>query len=223
MTSTITVIGVAADALGHSLARGYGLDERGAAHRHVDAAAVPAAAYFVSNTRIPVDWNHGRHLGQVVYLERRNSLTVVAELDVARLDGIDLFADPVYWSTETIEVRSRHGLDAELLAVALTPSTASVGLAPVHVLYGDVDTASYRTHGPLAGILTRAATARRRRRSGDPIHIADAPPPPSWPGRASSRPATEDRQAALAAPPERLTMGPVEWWPGTGTRILSVR
>jgi hypothetical protein len=150
-----------------------------------------------------------------VYLERRSTLHVVAEIDGDLLDGIDLFDQPIFWSPETWEVRSRHGVKAELLACALTPTPASVALPPVHVLAGTVDTAACRTHGPLAGILTRAAQARSRDRySGDPLRIHDLDTGPA---------AIAHRGAVTAGPAEyRRPAGPIEHWPGGG-RILSVR
>jgi hypothetical protein len=213
---TITVVGVCADQLGHQVSHRYELDERGAASHLTAVAAVPAAAYFVTKGRVPIDWCHGRHLGQTAYLERRHGhLSVVAELDVDRLDGIDLFERPLFWSPETWEIRSRHGVDAELLAVALTPTPASVALPPVHLLAGTVDVAALRTHGALAGVLQRAVTARARRRYGDPLHIADldAGPAPV---------AVRAAQHHAALDVDRRPAAPIEWWPGGG-RIISVR
>lgn len=213
---TVTVVGIAADSLGHSLSHGYELDQRGVAHHHIDAGAVPASAYRVAGSEVAVEWRHRRRIGEVTYLERSDRLTVVAELDVARLDGIDLFAEPVFWSPECWETRSRHGVDAELLAVGLTPTPGSVGLLPVRVLAGDVEAAARRTNDShLAGILTRAARARSRRHYGDPlrIHDIDTAPAPV---------ATRSVQLHAAHDEYPRPGTPIEWSSHRG-RIISVR
>jgi hypothetical protein len=215
--TTITIVGVAADHLGHSIQHGYGLDERSRAHHYVEGAAVPAASYHAPKNRIPLDWRHGRHVGQVVYLERGDKLTLVAEADTDHLGGIDLFGEPVYLSPETWEERSRHGVEAELLAVALTPTPASIALPAVHVLHGSVDVAQHHTTGNLHDVLSRAALARSRRRYPDPIGITDL-------GEQRSRGTLAGAAPGMGAVPARLAdrpRGPIEY--GPPGRIIAVR
>ncbi len=84
----------------------------------------------------------------------------------------------MWFSPETWEEHGRHGVTADLLSLAVTPTPGSVALPAVRVLAGDVEDAARRAIGTLAAVLRRAADTRRRRRHGDPIRILDADPAP---------------------------------------------
>lgn len=173
--SKLTIVGIAADAIGFSMGRDHWMDERGRAHRRIEFAAVPASCYHTTLPRIPMDWRHGRQIGEIVHLERDGHLTVVAELDIDRCFDLDLFDGPMFLSPETWEERFRDGVRAELMSVAITPTPAGVGLRPIRIHGGSLEAVARRATGHQRGLLERAVQARRRRQYGDPLRIIDQP------------------------------------------------
>ena len=144
------------------------------AHHHAEGAAVPAASYHAPKDRIPVDWRPpppsrpGRATSSAVTSSPSSPRSTSTTSAASTSSPSRSTCRPTTW-----EKRSRHGVEAELLAVALTPTPASVALPPVHILHGSVDVAQHHATGNLQGILSRAAQARTRRRYGDPIGISD--------------------------------------------------
>jgi hypothetical protein len=170
----------------------YGLllDELGASsRRYFDAAdlwhpvkrqvwATPPSEFRHAQAAvIPVDDAHRNPvLGRVLHLERRRvdgSLWAVAELTIEPPSA------EVYWSPAVTYLEG--GGDVELRSIGLCGRTLVIGARPVTFLRGRLDHSRavdrWRSQlDPWAyGLLERATMAHRRRKTGDPIYLAESP------------------------------------------------
>jgi hypothetical protein len=158
---TATIFGICADRLGH----------------HHDRLNVSPAANYLRHqpSRIPVDLEHRTApLGEVVYLERANGnlhAVAVVNFDV---DELDAYGD-CWWSAATHAHRT-YGIDRHLQldSLAITKTPASIGLAPLRWLPGDVRDGTSRW-APIPELIARAAqpAIERRHRLSAPVLIHD--------------------------------------------------
>ena len=142
-------------------------------------ADLPAAEFStVQPDHISVDLNHrGVELGQVVYLERDQTLTAVAVLDDLEPDDLDSFG-PCKLSTLTAHDRVTGDVELRSCAIVKAAEAAAVGLAPIQWIPGDIRrNALYHVPiGEIQPILRRAEQHCHRRGRYDPLRIQRPPP-----------------------------------------------
>jgi hypothetical protein len=209
--STIVVTGMLTDALGQAAYGSYGT--RGRFQR---ADALASSEYrYEQPARIAVNLEHrGREIGTVAALELDVDQRIWA---IAELSGVDHLlapsAGPLYFSPELLH---RNGTNVVIGGLAITQDPATIGLAPLTILPGDLRQAAEhmrcRRRPQLAARLDRAGDAQRRRRGG-PIEItgrtAETEHRSAWP--------EDDENRAE----QRVRAAPIEFHPGG--HVLSVR
>lgn len=235
--SALVVIGKVTDALGHAEHRATTFEGQ----RAIETRSYEALASIEYRGRqpapIPVRSRHGgRDVGRVLHLERTPDGGIVAVTTVTHADNLLIPADgPWFWSPE-LRYR-RGGEDIEISELVITTQPATIGLTELEVHAGSprqaADQVRCRHQPQLAALLDRAIAAERRRPLGGSIVVEDPtaqqttrladgswitghgdPIPPESRHRAGSHTDDDYQQRPPA---------PIEYWPSTGCRVISVR
>jgi hypothetical protein len=222
---TITIVGALTDKLGHAEHRSTRMEGACAVERRT-FEAIPSCQYLDSQpSHIGVNVEHrSKEFGAVVFLERDRRDAIWAVAVVSGRDSILApSAPPLFFSPE-LRLRS-DGSDVSITGLAMVEHPATVGLAPLAGIPGDVRDVGFqvRMHNktPHRALLERAARAHARRRCGAELVIEDPHAATRttkladgyWLDSRGERIPTEARDGRYAVDDTGRPVGPIEHWP----------